>query len=88
MFRPSLRLGYHHLRETIGSFMCLDRNLAISSKDINGLENALVNILNKLLNWLLQYASVLARDRTVVVGWEIGNARCSLCLLPSTIALN
>lgn len=54
--------------------MRLDCDLAIGSKNINGLDDSLVNILNKLFNWLLKYVSVLIRDGTVVIGWEIDYA--------------
>lgn len=66
--------------------MRLDSNLAIGAKNINRLDNTLVNILNKFLDWFLKYAPILLRDRTVVFGWEVDNARCSLCLLPLTKA--
>lgn len=65
--------------------MRLDCDLAIGSKNINGLEDSLVNILNELFNWLLKCVSILVRDGTVVIGWEIDYARCSLCLFLLTI---
>lgn len=85
MLRPSLRFRYHHLGETIGPFVRLDSNLAIGSKNINGLENSLVDILNKFFDRLIKYYPILLRDRAVVFGWEIDDARCSFCLLSLTL---
>ncbi len=65
--------------------MRLDSNLAIGSKNINRLENSLVDILNEFFDWLLEYTPILLRDRTVVFGWEIDDARCSFCLLSLTV---
>lgn len=65
--------------------MRLDSNLAIGSKNINGLENSLVDIVNKFFDRLIKYYPILLRDRAVVFGWEIDDARCSFCLLSLTV---
>lgn len=60
MLDPFLSAGvYHDLGEAIGLLVSLNGDFAIAAKDVDGLDDAFVNILNQLLDWCFQKHAVV-----------------------------
>jgi hypothetical protein len=77
----------HNLRQTVRLCMSLQRSFTICMEDINRLNNLLVDILNKLFNWLGKHRSI-ARCVGTLVGRETLYPLSTLSLLELAVKVS
>jgi hypothetical protein len=78
---PLLSLGKQNLSGTVGLVMCLERYFGVGTQDVDGVGDALVDILDEVLNGLTKNGALLCGEGRVVMLWQRRDLRRSLVLL-------